>query len=128
MDARTSLLLRAGIAFAFVYPAIAAYLDPISWIGYFPVFMRDFAGTGNELVLLHTFGLSELAIAAWLLFGKNHFIPGALAALYLGAIVILNAGQMDVVFRDLSILLMALAIALDAHRKKPGTAGVASGA
>ncbi len=128
MDARTSLLLRAGVAFSFVYPAIAAYLDPLSWVGYFPAFIRDLAGTGNELVLLHTFGLSELAIAAWLLFGKNYFIPSALAALYLGAIVALNLGQMDVVFRDISILLMALAIALDAHGKKPGTMGAASDA
>ncbi len=128
MDARTSLLLRAGVAFAFIYPAVAAYLDPISWIGYFPAFIRDLAGTGNELVLLHTFGLSELAIAAWLLFGKRHLVPSALAALYLGAIVVLNAGQMDVVFRDISILLMALAVALDAHRKKPGAMSVASDA
>lgn len=119
MGARTSLLLRIGVAFAFVYPAVAAYLDPFAWIGYFPSFLRDLAG--NDALLLHAFGLSELVIAVWLVFGRRHFVPSLLAALYLGAIVILNTGQMDVVFRDISILLAALAIALDAHAQRAVT-------
>ncbi|MEK7505843.1 MAG: hypothetical protein AAB597_03035 [Patescibacteria group bacterium] len=103
-----SWLLRLGVAFAFLYPAIAAVFDPFSWIGYFPEFMKGYV---SDTLLLHAFGFSEAVLALWILSGKKIFIPSVLTSLYLALIVLLNIGQMDVIFRDISILAMSLALA-----------------
>jgi len=109
-DEIISLLLRIGVAFAFIYPAVAAFITPVAWIGYFPIFIRDiFPG---ETLLLNLFGLSEIAIALWILSGKKIFIPSVFAALYLFLIVVLNWAQLDILFRDIPILLMAVALAI----------------
>lgn len=104
------LLLRVGVALAFVYPPVSALFNPYAWIGYFPPFV---AGVGIEMnLLLHIFGVIEIAVALWILFGKRIFIPSLIAAAMLFLIVVFNLPQMDVLFRDISILLMALALAL----------------
>ncbi|HYF10337.1 MAG TPA: hypothetical protein VD967_01900 [Candidatus Paceibacterota bacterium] len=111
----TSLILRLSLAFAFLYPPIAALFDPYSWIGYFPDFTR---GILPDLVLLHLFGAVEVAIGIWLLWGKHLFYPSLAATVLLAAIVLFNIGQMDVIFRDLSILGIALALALESFRER----------
>lgn len=105
-----SLLLRVGVAFAFIYPAVAAFFNPIAWVGYFPGFIIDVIPF--EIVLLHIFGISEIIIALWILSGKRIFIPSMLVVIYLFFIVAFNWGQMDVIFRDIPIMFMALALAL----------------
>lgn len=103
------LLLRVGVAFSFLYPPVSALFDPYAWIGYFPPFLTQ--GLGEwELVLLHLFGVVEVAIALWILFGRNIWIPSTAATLMLVAIVVLNLSQFDVLFRDLSIALMSAAL------------------
>jgi hypothetical protein len=109
------LLLRIGVAFAFIYPAVAAYFDPFSWIGFFPVFLRDLVP--NESLLLHAFGISEIAIALWILIGKRIFIPSVLAALYLAGIIVFNLSLFDIIFRDFPILLIAVALAMLHYEK-----------
>ena len=106
--------LRAGAAFAFIYPAVNAWGDPNSWIGYFPPFvlaMGASAGLGN-LALLHAFGAAGILIGLWLLSGWRIFWPSAVATLMLVAIVSFNVPQMQVVFRDLSIAALTFALAL----------------
>ena len=105
------LLLRIGVAFSFLYPPIAAFFDPDSWMGYFPVFVPA------SLTLLHVFGAIEIALALWILFGKRIWIPSALAAFMLLAIVAFNLTQFDVLFRDVSIAAVALALVW-LHRPK----------
>ena len=104
------LLLRGGLAFAFLYPPIDALLDPITWIGYFPKFMH---GIVPDMVLLHSFGAFKVAIAVWIIFGRKIRIPSILAAAVLVAIVLLNLQDFQIVFRDLSIAAIALALAID---------------
>jgi hypothetical protein len=104
-----SLVLRAGLAFAFLYPPLNALTNPYSWIGYFPTSMR---GIVPDPVLLHSFGLVEVAIAVWLLSGWKLFWPSTLAAIMLIAIVVLNLSNFEVVFRDLSIATIAIALAI----------------
>lgn len=116
MNRHAELLLRIGVAFAFLYPPVAAYFDPLSWVGFFPQFLRDMVG--NDTLLLHAFGVLEIAVALWILFGKHIFIPSLLAAAMLAGIIVFNWGAMDIIFRDVSILAMALALAF-AHRKRP---------
>ena len=103
------LLLRVGVAFAFVYPAISAFFNPLAWVGYFPVFVGDIIPI--EIALL-IFGVVEIVIAVWILFGKNIFVPSLIATVLLLAIVVVNWSQMNVVFRDIPIALMSLALAL----------------
>lgn len=104
------LALRVAAAYAFLYPPIAALYDPVSWFSYFPGFIRDLPL--DPALILHGFGAIEVIIALWLLSGRNIRIPAALATILLLGIVAFNTAQMDVVFRDLSIALMTLALAL----------------
>lgn len=104
------LTLRLGVAFAFLYPPISAFFDPFAWIGYFPPFILDLPV--EPKLILNAFGVFQIVIALWILFGKNIVIPSALAALSLLSIVLFNIPQMDVLFRDLSIATMAIALAI----------------
>lgn len=106
----TELLLRIGVAFSFIYPPISAFINPYSWVGYIPQFMT--ALPIEAVTLLHIFGIFELLVGAWILSGKRIFIPSILASAFLALIIIFNWTQMDVLFRDIPILLMALCIAL----------------
>jgi uncharacterized membrane protein YphA (DoxX/SURF4 family) len=103
------LLLRVGVAFAFLYPPLDALANPYSWIGYFPQFMT---GVVPDMVLLHSFGLIEVVIALWILSGKRIFLPSSAAALLLLGIVAFNPSQFEVIFRDLSIAFAAAALAV----------------
>jgi uncharacterized membrane protein YphA (DoxX/SURF4 family) len=104
-----TLILRVGVAFAFLFPPIDAFLDPYSWTGYFPSFMH---GVVPDLVLLHVFGALEICLALWILSGWRMFLPSLMAALMLLAIVAFNMPQLQVLFRDLSIAAAAVALAV----------------
>jgi len=108
-DKLANIILRAGVAFAFLYPPFSALYDPDSWIGYFPAFTR---GIVPDAVLLHSFGLFEVIIALWILSGRNIFWPSLTAAAMLVVIVVTDAQDFIVVFRDLSIAAAALSLAL----------------
>lgn len=107
--------LRLGVAFAFLYPPVSALLNPFAWIGYFPSFLLDLPI--SEELLLHGFGVVEVIIGVWILFGKDVFYPCLIATAMLAAIVLFNLPQMDVVFRDISIALAALALAFMSRRQ-----------
>jgi len=121
LTARIDWLLRIAVAFAFLYPPISAFFNPDAWIGYFPSFA--FAIVPNELLLLHLFGAIEVIIALWILSGRHIFWPCIAASLALLLIIVFNFSQMDVLFRDVSILLMAVALAL-AHSKRDTPQGI----
>lgn len=104
-----NFLLRAGVAFSFIFPPVNALFDPDSWIGYFPKFI---SGVIPDAVLLHGFGAIEIIIAVWILSGRKIFIPSAAAAAMLVAIVAFNSGNFQVLFRDLSIAAMSLSLAV----------------
>lgn len=101
-------LLRVALATVFLYAAIASFLEPDSWIGYFPDWMREVI---PAKILLAGFSIYELALALVLLSAKFTKYAAWLAALTLAAIVIQNYSQLDVIFRDLGLLFAALALA-----------------
>lgn len=113
--------LRAGAAFAFAYPAINAWGDPDSWLGYFPPFVFSITGALGlpDTATLHLFGALELLLAAWFLWGKHLFWPSALATAMLLAIVGFNLTQMQVLFRDISIAALTFALAITHLPRKP---------
>lgn len=109
------LLLRVGVAFAFLYPPIAALTDPDSWIGYFPKAVQLLPI--DSMVLLHAFGVIEVVIALWILFGKRIFIPSVFATVILVVIVATHLKNFDVLFRDIPIAFMSAALAV-MHRSR----------
>ncbi len=108
-------VIRVGLAFAFLYPPFNALGDPNSWIGYFPQFTR---GIIDDTLLLHAFGVVEVVIALWILWGRYIFYPATAAFLMLVGIVVFNTSEFQVLFRDLSIAAMALYLAIQ-HYPKP---------
>ncbi len=114
------LLMRLAVVISFVYPAVAALFDPYAWLGYFPGFLLSLAGA-HELLLLHAWGIFEIALALWVLFATRVYIPSIIMAALLMAVVLLNLPQFDVLFRDISIALAALSLAA-VNWKKYGTA------
>lgn len=110
-----NLILRLGLAFVFLYAAVAGFLEPESWVGYFPRFVRDLVG---EFLLLKLWGIFEIVLGLWILSGKKIFIPSVLASLSLLGLIIANLGAMDILFRDVAILAIAVSLALTSRPKK----------
>jgi hypothetical protein len=113
---KAMVVLRVGVAFAFLYPAINALFDPDSWIGYFPAFMHGYV---PDVLLLHGFGLLEIIIALWIVSGWRILAPSVLATLMLLAIVVLDASEFQILFRDVSIAGAAAALAINAWYNDP---------
>jgi hypothetical protein len=108
------LILRAGAAFAFLYPPLDALIAPDSWIGYVPKFVLSTAhsvGLG-DLVVLHSFGALEVVVALWILSGKHILYPCVIGTVILVGIVAFNLAQFEIVFRDLSLAALMFGLAV----------------
>ncbi|TSC89156.1 MAG: hypothetical protein G01um10143_537 [Parcubacteria group bacterium Gr01-1014_3] len=100
-----SLILRLSLAFAFSYAAISSFIYPEAWVGWLPEFVRT---TG----WLTFFGLGQVFMSIWLVSGYKTFYAASLSAGMLLGIVVINLSALDVVFRDISLALSALALAV----------------
>ncbi len=101
------IILRVGLAFSFLYPAIHAWFHPDSWIGYIPAFALSL-WPASDLLLLHLFGALEIVLALWLLSGWKIRIPAATTFFLLLFVVFTNLNQFEVLFRDLGLAAMSL--------------------
>ena len=101
------LLLRVGLALVFLYAAVASTLDPSSWVGFLPAFLRNLI---PQALLLSLFSLYQVGLGLWLLSGKKIYAAGILASVTLAAIIVSNITLLDVVFRDVAIFFAALAL------------------
>ena len=110
-----SRLLRIGLAFAFFYAALASFFDPNSWIGFYPDFLRNLFA---ETFLLTAFSIFEIVLAIWLLSGRFLFWASLVSAGALTGIVIFNLPQMDIIFRDISLVFASLGLAKLAKEQK----------
>ena len=117
MKITPTLLLRVAIAFAFLYPPIAAVLNPSAWIWFVPDFVEMFV---TKEFFLHAFGLVEVIIALGVLFMKRPILPLVLASAILFVIVVIDFSTFDIVFRDVSILLAAVALILMYRKPQNG--------
>lgn len=102
-----SFFLRVGLASVFLYAAIAAFLEPISWVGFLPVWLRNIF---PENILLLGFSVYELVLSLWLLSGYKASAAAAFSGLTLLFIIIYNLGALDIIFRDVAIFFSALAL------------------
>ncbi len=119
-SARTiSYILRIGIAFSFVYPAIDSFLHPGVWINFLPTWVIDISPV-DAIIMLAMLSVVELVVATLILLMKDPTWPARIAIIILASILILDFSVFDVVFRDLAILLMAVALIV-LHRKPSKT-------
>lgn len=108
-------ILRIGIALTFLYPAVASFLYPVDWVGYFPIWLRNII---PEQILLFGFFLFELFLAIWVLSSWKTFYASILSALTILAIMLLNIGLFDIVFRDVPIFFAAIALAILSYNQR----------
>lgn len=109
------ILLRLGIAFGFFYAAIFSFLNPNDWIGFFPIFLRNFFGAG---LILPAFSFYEIILGFWLLSGKYGFAAGLISAATFLSIIVFNLGAFDIVFRDVGLFFAVLALAILSREKQ----------
>jgi len=109
-----SFLLRAGLALAVFYAAISAFLIPTSWVGFIPKFVTTIIPANIFLII---YGILEFFLGFWLLSNKKVFLVSILTAILMGLIIIFNLGALDLLFRDVAILFMALALAAINYNK-----------
>jgi len=102
-----SFFLRAGLALVFLYAAISSFLNPSSWIGFIPLFLRNLVDAN---LLLTLFSIYEIILGVWLLSNRAIFYASLLSALTMLGIIISNFGALDIVFRDIAILFSAIAL------------------
>ena len=107
-DQLPTWLLRAGLAFAFLYAASASFLHPATFARYFPSFLP--ASWATELLPL--FAVFEVVLAGLLLTSRFTYVASLLAAATLVGIVIANPDAFEVLFRNVAIACAALALAL----------------
>ena len=103
------LLLQSALSFAFLYVAVASFIDPFTWIQYFPNFLREHLG---DEAVIRLFGLSEIILAFWTLSGKKIFISSLVSAFYLFIIIVSNLAFFNVVFPDISLFLVSFSLAV----------------
>lgn len=110
----STLLLRIALAFVFFYPAYGFWKHPADWLGYVPVFVKNVGIPESTLLLL--LAAFHLILAMWLLSGWRIFAPAIVATLFLFGIVYFNFNQLNILFRDISIALAALALAFQSRQ------------
>ncbi|KKU67862.1 MAG: hypothetical protein UX89_C0012G0023 [Parcubacteria group bacterium GW2011_GWA2_47_16] len=104
-----SPVLRVGVAFAFIYAAIDGFVDPDSWVGWFPKSARDIVPAET---LLRLWGIFQIILSLWIVSGKKIFWPSLVASLSLAGLILTNLGAMDIIFRDVTILAATIALTI----------------
>lgn len=108
----TDFILRAALSFTLIYAAIAGFLEPSNWSGFFPSFAVSIL---PATTLLLVWGIVEIILGIWILFGRKIFIPSLITALSLTALIVTNWGAMDILFRDVAVLAIAIVLAMRAR-------------
>ena len=103
----TSLLLRIALAFVFLYAALDSLASPMIWVGFLPPVLTSHI---NGQLLLSVMSVYEILLSLWLLSGRFTRLAALLAALTLAGITLANLSQFITTFRDVGLLLSALAL------------------
>lgn len=104
-----SFLLRSGTAIVLFYAAFSAYLNPGAWASFVPAFIGKIIPV---TVFLNVWGVYEILLAFWLLSGWQPFRAAVVASITMFLITVFNVLGLDIVFRDVAILLSTIALAV----------------
>lgn len=102
---KPELFLRWGLAFSFIYVAISGFLNPESWIGFVPDL-----GIIEKSLALNIHLAFDAVLGIWLLSNKKIYYAAILSSLNLFLITLVNMASIEIVFRDISLFFMALAL------------------
>lgn len=100
-------LLALGLAFVFAYAGVESLRNPNGWIGYIPNALTHFA---TATTVLKATAIVELVLAVWLATTRWLKYAAVAAALMLIGIIVGNLHAWDITFRDVGLLLAALAL------------------
>lgn len=109
-----SFTLRVALAIPFLFAAIDATLQPEAWVGFIPYFVRNLL---PESLVLGAHALFDFTLALWLLSGWKTKYAAAFSALNLATIIIVNLTALDIIFRDIGLLLAAIALGVLQYKK-----------
>lgn len=110
----SSFLIRIGLAFVFLYAAFFMTFAPEKYIIYFPLFMRELV---PGYTLLHVFAIFEVILSFFLIIGRFTYAAAIISFLTMLALTIVNLDKFSVLFRNVSIILSALALAVQSRNK-----------
>ncbi len=113
---KASLILRIALAFSFIYAAISSFISPQNWVGFIPDSLPGNFITDNYYLI--AFSVFEIILGLWLLSNKKPYYASVISAIVLFAITIVNLSSIDIVFRDVSLFLAAVALSILAKDKK----------
>lgn len=102
-----SFILRISLALPFLYAAISSTLQPESWAGFLPSFIRNLLPVS---LLLGAFSFYQACLTFWLFSGWRTKEAALFASATMVAITLANITLLDIVFRDIGLLLAALAL------------------
>lgn len=103
----TELILRLGLAFVFLYAAIASLLSPLEWSGFLPAFLFRYV---DSTLAIRGIAAFQIVLSLWLLSGKLRKYAAALSALTLAGIIAANLSEFIITFRDVGLLAAAIAL------------------
>ena len=109
-----SFTLRVALAVPFLFAAIDATLQPEAWVGFIPLFLRNIF---PETLLLSAHALLDFTLAVWLLSGWRTKEAAIFSGLNLFTIIVVNITVLEIVFRDIGLLLAAIALGVLQYKK-----------
>ncbi len=109
-----NFLLRAGLAFVFLYAGISIIANSNSWIGFIPSFFDKFV---SRYAILYIHAGFDILLGAWLLSGKKIFYAAVLCSLNLLGVILFNLGSLDILFRDIALIFASLALVVLNYEK-----------
>ena len=110
-----SFLLRSGLAIVFFYAGISSFLNPTNWIGFVPNFIGAII---SKEIFLMIFSGYQILVGIGLLFDYKTFALSILSSITLFLILFGNIMGLEILFRDIAILFMALALIALSYRRK----------
>lgn len=110
-------LLRAGLAFVFMYAAVAMLLTPAAFMSYVPAVLRESLLARPFLLAI---AIVELLLTVALLWRPFTHVAALVSAAMMIAIISCNFDSFDVLFRNVGIACAALSLALQTRTVQPG--------
>jgi len=101
------MLLAYGLAFVFMYAGVESLRNPNGWIGFIPNALTHIAAATT---ILKATAVIEIVLAVWLATMQWVKYAGVVAVLMLVGIIVGNPHAWDITFRDVGLLLAALAL------------------
>lgn len=111
-----SFFIRLGLAISLFYAALATMINPNDWVSFLPAWVID-SGLGQAFLVF--FAIFEFLLGLWLLSNRYIVYASLLTALFLAVIIMINITALNLLFRDIPIMLSALSlIFMDGHDRK----------